>query len=164
MSSNPSEFAQRVLNAFEEAGHATDEEVGNADGPSTTTLAKYRKVAAGEMTMGEPRGDVMKRIDQAAKWEPGSARALWRQGRAPEPATRTVSSVAAQLGVSASRRTGRGGVDGFLDNMADRLTEVEERLDLITAKLEELSAPPFNLRSVAKPGGLEPEDGDLNEP
>lgn len=131
MSSNPSEFAKRVLSAFEAAGHATDEEVGDAGGPSTTTLAKYRKVAQGEMTMTEPRGDVMRRIDRAAGWRQGAARQLWRDGRDPEPPTegRLLSLAESRPG----RKVRVDSEQGFIQYLAERLTEVEERLDLLEA-------------------------------
>lgn len=140
MSSNPSEFARRVLEAFTAAGHATDEEVGDAGGPSTTTMAKYRKVANGEMTMTEPRGDVLRRIDRAAGWKSGSARALWRQGTEPEPPTPSA------LEALATEKPGRvvtagGGMEGYVEWLGERLTEVEERLDLLTAMLAEPGLP-----------------------
>lgn len=138
MSSNPSEFAQRVLKAFDDAGHATDEEVGDAGGPSTTTLAKYRKVASGDMSMTEPRGDVLKRIDRAAGWRSGSARALWRDGKEPEaPRQSALEAIAGKPG-----RTVRvGSLDGYVEWLAERLTEVEERIDLLTAAIQERNAP-----------------------
>lgn len=138
MSSNPSDFARQVLEAFAAAGHATDEEIGDAGGPSTTTLAKYRKVAAGDMTMSEPRGDVLRRIDQAANWRSGSARALWRGGEAPQPPRPTLAEV---IGSTAPRPPGRAvrvdSMDGYVQWLGERLTEVEERLDMLTQQLAE---------------------------
>lgn len=139
MSSNPSDFARRVLEAFAAAGHATDEEIGDAGGPSTTTLAKYRKVAAGEMTMNEPRGDVLRRIDRAANWRSGSARALWRGGEEPRP---PAPSLAEALGGRRTRSPGRSvrvdSMDGYVEWLGERLTEVEERLDLLTQQMGEI--------------------------
>jgi len=140
MSSTPQDFARRVLDAFDKAGHATDEEVGDAGGPSTTTLAKYRKVADGEMSMAEPRGDVLRRIDQAARWKIGSARALWRQGAIPEPAGNLVRAL--ELGqdpppLGKPRRF--AGMDGYVQYMAERLTDVEERLDMLTAEIAKIA-------------------------
>jgi hypothetical protein len=83
-------FAKIVLAAFKTAGRHTDEEVGDADGPSTSTMSKLRKVALGESLMATPRGDTYKRIDTAAKWERGSAREVWAGGD-PTP-LRTVAS------------------------------------------------------------------------
>lgn len=81
---SPQVFAQRVLAAFEDVGRLTDLDVDRAGGPSSTTMTKYRKVAAGAATMPEPRGDTYRAIDAAAGWRPGSARALWRRGVEPE--------------------------------------------------------------------------------
>lgn len=88
----PQEFAQAVLDAFEAAGLHTDDELHDARGPSSTTMTKYRKVAAGVETMKEPRGDSYRAIDRAAGWEPGSARALWRRGARPVPQSEFLSS------------------------------------------------------------------------
>lgn len=164
MSSNPSEFARRVLDAFDAAGHATDEEVGDAGGPSTTTLAKYRKVASGEMTMTEPRGDVLRRIDRAAGWRSGSARAFWRDGAEPRQIPRQ-QTLGEALGVKS--RPGRvvsvQGPDGYMQWIAERLTEVEERLDLLeqARAQQEMSADPVELRPAAKTGEVE-ESGEFN--
>lgn len=139
MSSNPKAFAERVLAAFESAGHVTDEDVVAAGGPSTTTLTKYRKVAAGEMTMKEPRGDVLRRIDLAADWRVGSARALWRTQELPDSPRPT------GIDLLDNPRPGRkvrvDGPDGYVNYLAERLSEVEERLDLLTALIEGLGKP-----------------------
>lgn len=164
MSSNPSEFARRVLDAFAAAGHATDEEVGDAGGPSTTTLAKYRKVANGEMTMTEPRGDVMKRIDRVAGWRGGSARALWRQGKEPELKPPPPPELAPLVPHKPGRTVRVGGFEGYVDWLAERLTEVEERLDLLEATRatsEPVSAADDELPAAAKTGEIE-ESGEFN--
>lgn len=160
MSSNPSEFARRVLDAFEEAGHATDEEVGDAGGPSTTTLAKYRKVASGEMSMTEPRGDVLRRIDAAAGWELGSARALWRDQRDPAPGS-TASIAVASARRRLRERPAMVGDAAHAAWLGERLSEVEERIDLIMERLNELSAAPDELPAAAKQGAIE-ESGEFN--
>ncbi|GAA5154658.1 hypothetical protein GCM10023340_38580 [Nocardioides marinquilinus] len=138
MSSDPQAFVRTVLAAFEAAGRATDDEVGRAGGPSNTTMAKYRKVAKGEMTMEEPRGDVLKRIDVAANWKQGSARALWRWQREPQPAS-AGSALSEALGVVSPSDLNRvvhlEGFEGYVERLAERLTEVEERLDLLEAEL-----------------------------
>lgn len=88
MSSDEQRWAQVVLEAFEAANLTTNEEVAAAGGPSTTTVSKYRGLAAGRLaSMPEPRADVYRKIDRAARWEPGSARRLWRDGTPPTPAT-----------------------------------------------------------------------------
>lgn len=83
MSSKHQQYASRVLAAFTQAGHYTDQEIVAAGGPSTTTLTKIRKVAAGGAAMPEPRGDVHRKIDTAAGWVPGSSRRLWHRGEEP---------------------------------------------------------------------------------
>lgn len=178
MSSNPSEFARRVLEAFQAAGHATDEEVGDAGGPSTTTMAKYRKVANGEMKMGEPRGDVLRRIDRVARWQSGSARALWREGRDPVVSqTTTLGQALGSPGSKPGRVIQGSGPDAYIQWLAERLTEVEERIDLLEAKGgdgnvqrmpasnrpadTDVSADPDELPAAAKEGVIE-ESGEFN--
>lgn len=165
MSSNPSEFARRVLEAFAAAGHATDEEVGDAGGPSTTTLAKYRKVANGEMKMGEPRGDVLRRIDRAAAWRAGSARALWRQGAEPEPPTE--DRLRAVLDKKPGRVVRLGGIEGYVEWLAERLTEVEERLDLLAdevARQREEGDSGAGSTPAMTPPGADPANDSLSDP
>jgi hypothetical protein len=84
MPANAQQFARRVLDAFVEAGIATDALVGAAGGPSTSTMTKLRKVAVGEDTMPEPREPTWSKIDKAAGWLPGSARRVWH-GAEPTP-------------------------------------------------------------------------------
>lgn len=144
MSSNAQRFAAEVLAAFRAAGHYTDQEVGDAGGPSTTTMTKLRKVAEGEGEMPEPRGDTYKKIDAAAEWMPGSARALWRDGSIPKRSTAS-DRMRDALGLErptpeAIRRQRRrtrysDGADGFVERLADRLLEVEERLDVLELEL-----------------------------
>lgn len=84
MSSDAQRFAARVIAAFQAAGHFTDQEVGDAGGPSTTTMTKLRKVASGEESMKPPRNDTFRKIDTAAAWPRGSARVLWVTGVDPD--------------------------------------------------------------------------------
>ena len=94
MSSQQQNFARRVLAAFKDAGHYTDDEIKSAGGPSSTTLTKLRKAAAG-LGMDEPRGDVHRRIDVAAGWRPGASRALWHHGQ--EPSAETAGDLIAEV-------------------------------------------------------------------
>lgn len=142
MSSNAQRFAETVLAAFKAAGHYTDKEVGDAGGPSTTTLTRLRKVAEEGEPMPPPRGDTLRNIDRAADWPPGSARALWHEGRAPvamrrpnlfqivgeqEPTTEQVRR---------QRRSSKpSGLDGWVESLANRILEVEERLDYLESRL-----------------------------
>lgn len=82
--SSQQDFARRVLAAFKDAGHYTDDEVKDAGGPSSTTMTKLRKARDGQ-EMDEPRGDVHRRIDTAAGWQIGSSRMLWHKGQEPTP-------------------------------------------------------------------------------
>jgi hypothetical protein len=128
MSSKAERFAATVLAAFEAAGRTTDQEVAAAEGPSTTTMTKLRKVREGLMTMNEPRGDVLQRIDNAANWQPGSARALWRVGEEPRPRRLSLEKVAER-----SRRVLNDPVIEWLEELDGRVTELEEKLDLLAA-------------------------------
>lgn len=88
MSSKSEQFAKTVLAAFEIAGLVTDVEVGAAGGPSTTYMTNLRKAALGNEDLTEPRSDTYRRIETAAGWPPGAARALYREGTPPvEPGT-----------------------------------------------------------------------------
>lgn len=84
MPADPQAFAQRVLDAFTARGHVTDALIEAADGPSTSTMTKLRKVAKGIETMPYPREPTWSKIDRAAGWQRGSARGLWF-GRDPRP-------------------------------------------------------------------------------
>lgn len=77
MFSDAQRFATAVLEAFRHAGYATDAQVVAAGGPSTTTMTKLRKVAAGAADMVEPREPTWSKIDKAAVWRPGTARRIW---------------------------------------------------------------------------------------
>lgn len=83
MTSQSQEFAEAVLAGFVAAGLHTDAEIVKAGGPSTTTLTLFRKVAHGYGEMSKPRNPTWGRIDTAAGWPAGTARALW-EGR-PRP-------------------------------------------------------------------------------
>lgn len=136
MSSKPQDFAQRVLAAFEQAGLFTDVEVSRAGGPSTTFMTMLRKVRDGEesaMPENGPRGDTMFRIDLAADWEPGSARALWAKGTKPKARSRP-DFVFGDHVVEAKRYrppATPGSLDQILDELFDRVVELEERLDVV---------------------------------
>lgn len=151
MSSNAQRFASTVLAAFRAAGHYTDQEVGDAGGPSTTTMTKLRKVSESEGDMPEPRGDTYKKIDAAAEWAPGSARALWRDGVAPKRSS-TTDRMREALGLSRpapevlrrqrSETRYPDSLDGFVERLADRLLEVEERLDALEMEVHRRSIQP----------------------
>lgn len=76
-------FAAVVIDAFRQAGHGTDEEIVGAGGPSTSTLTKLRKAAAGEEDYPEPRNPTWRKIEKAAGWSAGDARRTWETGEAP---------------------------------------------------------------------------------
>ncbi len=132
MSSNAQSFATEVLHGFKAAGCHTDEEIREAGGPSTTTLTKLRKVAEGDGTMPPPRGDTLRKIDRAASWVSGSARALWATGTAPVP-HRSPGMPSDQIRPSKPVRP--SGFEGYVERLADRLLEVEERLDILEQEL-----------------------------
>lgn len=168
MSSDPQHFATTVLQAFRDAGLHTDQEIVDAGGPSTTTLTKLRKVAQGSEVMPEPRGDTLRKVDRAVHWQPGSARALWATKAAPVIIKSAAMRMAEVLGTSTPpqprqplKRYRIEGIESYVEDLADRVLELEERLDILE---QQLSEPAPSLRNVAKPGGLEPEDGDLNVP
>lgn len=78
------EFAAAALQAFDDRGLTTDEQVRSAGGPSNTTMTALRKAARGDAQMREPRSDMLRRIEEAAGWHPGEGRRLWRTGEYPE--------------------------------------------------------------------------------
>lgn len=127
MSSNAQHFATVVLSAFRSAGHYTDQEVGDAGGPSTTTMTTLRKVAGGETGMSAPRGDTLRKIDQAARWQTGSARALWESGAAPLADDPFVLD---RIERERSRQT-ENDRDRWVQTLSDRILELEERVDLL---------------------------------
>ncbi len=142
MSSDAQRFAVTVLAAFRGAGLFTDQEIVAAGGPSTTTLTKLRKVAEAGGTMPVPRGDTLKKIDRAAVWEQGSARKLWYDGTDPQPYK---SPLREALGVPEPSpedrhrqdrlvRSGTG-LEAWVAQLADRVLELEERLDLVESEL-----------------------------
>lgn len=146
MSSNAQRFAKAVLDAFKAAGAYTDKEVGDAGGPSTTTLTTLRKVASGERSsMSEPRSDTLRKIDRAAHWETGSARALWESGASPRVRVglREVLSgdrIPTPVREQRVRQQTSGGIDQFLQRLADRVLELEERVDLLEESRPSLRA------------------------
>ena len=87
MSSQSQRYAARVLQGLRDAGLYTDAAVGDVNGPSTSTLTKYRAAAADPShELARPRGDVLDAVDRACRWERGSARNLWENGAEPTPA------------------------------------------------------------------------------
>lgn len=141
MSSNAQKFAATALDAFKAAGHYTDQEVGNAGGPSTTTMTLLRKVANGSSEMREPRSDMLKKIDAAAGWPVGSARLLWERGELPGPGQRTREQVYEgmknpktsedHMRIRLLRQQTAGGLDVVLDRVLERLRSIEDRLDAL---------------------------------
>lgn len=157
MSSKAQQFAATVLAAFSEAGHHTDEEVGDAGGPSTTTMTKLRKVALGEMDMSPPRSDTLRKIDRAADWKGGSARKLWLDGTPPELNNRAEFRAALggpPLTAEERRRRGprpMGGFEGWVESLADRVLELEERVDILEADLKQaLNSAPITETDLTK--------------
>lgn len=185
MSSDPKQFALRVLQGFKDAGHHTDEEIGGAGGPSTTTLTKLRKVAEEGSHLAALRGDTLRKIDKAADWTPGSARALWMNGAEPRPVRASGLREAlgqspltpAQVREARQRQRAVGTLEGYVEHLADRLLEVEERIDYLEQDLyrklgigfgsgftdarsdrprsEDLSDPDESLPAAAKRGTIE---------
>lgn len=157
MSSNAQRFAAAVLAAFKAAGHYTDQEVGDAGGPSTTTLTKLRKVADEGASMPPPRSDTLKKIDKAADWEPGSARELWQFGTSPKLSK--PSNLHEVLGLEPpspeemrrQRRAARrgSGFEGWVESLADRILELEERLDSLEDSLRESGGEAHDFRAAA---------------
>lgn len=92
MSPDPQAFASRVLEAFEAAGNHTDAEVLAAGGPSDSTMTHIRAVSEGRATWSEPREPTWTKIDNAAGWQRGSARAVWKGGE-PTPRPRIEGEV-----------------------------------------------------------------------
>lgn len=177
MSSDAQRFAQTVLDAFRAAGNYTDQEIGEDGGPSTTTLSKLRKVFEEGGDMPAPRGDTLRKIDHAAHWYPGSARELWAHGQPPR--MRPESPLGKALGIPtptpSERRASRlkqeqllSSPAAFIEQLADRLLEVEERLDILEQELGQsvsidLSGPvdsPMPLAADDTPGRDEEAEAD----
>lgn len=83
MSADEQRFARIVLAAFEAAGRTSDQLVGRAEGPSTSTMTKLRKAAEGTGTLAEPRSQTWAAIEKAANWPAGSARLVWEGADPP---------------------------------------------------------------------------------
>lgn len=133
MSSEQQRFAQRVLQAFAAAGHHTDREVADASGPSSTTMTLLRKVAAGDETFTTLRSDTLRRIDAAANWQTGSAKAFWINGTEP---TLDAMGYPISEGHGPPREAQFDPLDAYLKRLEARILETEERLDLVEAELE----------------------------
>lgn len=123
------DFARAVLEAFERAGRATDMDVVNAGGPSTTTMTSLRKAAAGKIFLKPPRNDTFRRIDDAANWKPGTARRVWRDGHVPPGNTAALRTVN-----DANRGIAVGEVEAYILNLQDRLAALEARMNAIEAQ------------------------------
>jgi hypothetical protein len=84
MTTDPQRFARIVLAAFAAAGRTTDAQVGQAGGPSTSTMTKLRAAEKGS-DLAQPRSQTWAAIERAANWPTGSAQAVWDGGEPPEP-------------------------------------------------------------------------------
>jgi len=116
MPTDPRRFANRVLEAFLMEGNRTEAQILRAGGPSTSTMTKLRKVAAGDATMSEPREPTWTKIEKAAGWAPGSARRVWDGGEPRESRADPDDNHLARLEAEVQRladeiRRLRGGVD-----------------------------------------------------
>lgn len=127
MSANPKRFAAAVIEGFQVAGLYTDAEIYSAGGPSTTTMTKLRKVAAGEEAMSEPRTPTYAKIERAAGWTHGSARGIWRDGALPQ--LKVVEAVPSVTLTPAN-------MDQVVQQMLDRLMQIEDRLDQVGERLD----------------------------
>lgn len=139
MSSNSQRFATLVIAAFDDRTLTTDELVKQAGGPSNTYMTNLRKAAKGEVEMKEPRSDTYGRIERAANWKKGTARLVWR-GDEPD----VIPPVDADHPLSRyakpempPRRRFSGGIDGYVERIADRLIDLEERVELLEQRLQE---------------------------
>lgn len=120
------EFAAAALQAFDDRGLSTDDQVRRAGGPSNTTMTALRKAARGELGMKEPRSDMLRRIEEAAGWRPGDARKLWRTGM--YPAMRSAGDVQEQPTAAAPS------LDSLSDD--DLLAEVARRFERKTVSVD----------------------------
>lgn len=146
MSSNSERFAKLVLAAFDAEGHTTDELVHEAGGPSSTYMTGLRKAATGA-PMTEPRSDTYRRIESAAGWRRGVGRRVWL-GEDPEllrhaAAVRLREAVGPDA-VIVERQPGprkkrySAGRDGFIERLADRLLDLEERVDFLEQQMQKI--------------------------
>lgn len=130
MSSKHQDFAKRVLEAFAAAGCHTDKEVAEFGGPSSTTMTSLRKAAVDGSDFPSLRSDTLRRIDRAAMWRPNGARELWLNGTEPTLQERYPDLVSGE--VTPRQKPGRQyGLDGYVEVLASRILELEERVDLL---------------------------------
>lgn len=130
-------FARLVIEAFESQALTTDELVKQAGGPSNTYMTGLRKAAEGKSGFKEPRSDTYGRIERAANWKRGTARKVWRGGE-PEPHPEFVPVAPWQKEPELPRRrTFSSGLDGYVERIADRLLDLEERVDYLEQQLQE---------------------------
>lgn len=134
MSSEQRRFAQRVLEAFAASGRTTDQEVATAGGPSSTTMTTLRKLADGTTRVARLRSDTLRRIDAAAGWAEGTAKAAWITG-STDPIESTAHTLSGHGAIHRQSFTGYG-LDDYLRGLEVRLLDTEERLDAIEARLE----------------------------
>lgn len=84
MSAESQHFARVVLDRFDDLDLTTDAAIAKVHGPSSSTMTNLRKAAdSADYTLRPPRGDLLEKIDRAARWVPGSAGRLWRKGAEP---------------------------------------------------------------------------------
>lgn len=137
MSSNSQRFASLVIAAFDDRALTTDELVKQAGGPSNTYMTSLRKAADGKADMTEPRSDTYRRIEVAGNWKKGTARLVWR-GADPVviPKYEPVSEWSTPESLPPRRRFSTG-LEGYAERIADRLMDLEERVDLLEQQLHE---------------------------
>lgn len=161
MSSNAQRFAAEVIAAFKRAGLHSQQEVRDAGGPSTTTQTQLVKVARGELDIDLPRGDVLRKIEDAAKWKRGSARALFESGAEPVPVGGGDQDVTY---VSAPGSRVEGGItpEDLMREIVRSRSEYDQQLAALREELRrELrdAVQPLSERVARIEGGTEPVDG-----
>lgn len=139
MSSESTEqrFARLVIAAFESQALTTDELVKQAGGPSNTYMTGLRKAAEGKGPLTEPRSDTYRRIERAANWRKDSARLVWRGAKpAPYPVPDWEPTYGKREELPRRRRFSSG-LDGYVERIADRLLDLEERVDFLEQQLQD---------------------------
>lgn len=129
-------FARLVIAAFESQALTTDELVKRAGGPSNTYMTGLRKAAEGLADMKEPRSDTYRRIERAANWQRDTARLVWRgDDPRPQPEFQPVAPWHKKPELPRARRFSSG-LDGYVERIADRLLDLEERVDFLEQQLQ----------------------------